>query len=127
MDHGGAVKLIAAAQQAGISRYVMVSSMGADPDAAGDDTFAVYLRAKGQADEDLRASGLDFTVIRPGRLTDDAGTGQVALAENGERGAVPRDDVAAVIADVLPAANTVGRTADLISGNVPVEEAVKAL
>ena len=127
MDYGGAVKLINAAKAAGADRYVMVGSMGADANAPGDDTFAVYLRAKGQADEDLRASGLDFTVIRPGRLTDDAGTGQVALAENGERGEIPRADVAAVLAAVLHAPNTIGKTLDLISGDVLVEEAVKAL
>jgi uncharacterized protein YbjT (DUF2867 family) len=126
MDHGGAVKLIAAAKKAGSDRYVIVSSMGADPDASGDDTFAVYLRAKGQADADLRGSGLDYTVIRPGGLTDDPGTGRVALTENGDRGEIPRDDVAAVLAAVLHAPNTIGKTFDLITGDVPIEEAVEA-
>jgi uncharacterized protein YbjT (DUF2867 family) len=121
MDYGGAVKLMAAD-----TRYVMVSSMGADPDAPGDDTFAVYLQAKGKADAALRESGLDYTIIRPGRLTNDPGTGRVALTENGERGEVPRDDVAAVIAAVLSAPNTIGKTLDLVSGDVPVEEAVQA-
>jgi nucleoside-diphosphate-sugar epimerase len=127
MDYGGAAKLIAAAKQAGIRRYVMVSSMGADPNAAGDDTFSVYLQAKGKADEDLRASGLDFTIVKPGRLTDDPGTGSVTLAESVERGEVPRDDVAAVLAAVLSAPATIGRSAELVSGDVPVEEAVEAL
>ena len=126
MDYGGAVKLLAPAKLDGISRYVMVSSRGADPDAPGDDTFAVYLRAKGKADDDLRASGLDYTIIRPGALTNEAGTGSVALTEHGERGQIPRDDVAAVIAAVLSAPNTIGKTLDLISGDVPVEEAVEA-
>src|SRR5215211_8336975 len=66
MDYGGAVKLIAAAKQAGVGRYVIVSSMGADPDLPGDDTFSVYQRAKGRADDAVRASGLDATVVRPG-------------------------------------------------------------
>jgi uncharacterized protein YbjT (DUF2867 family) len=127
MDHGGAVKLIAAAKAAGIDRYVIVSSMGADPDAPGDDTFAVYLRAKGQADKDLRESGLDYTVIRPGSLTNDPGTGMVSLRENGPRGAIPRDDVAAVLSAVLHAPNTIGKTLDLVSGDVPVQEAVEAV
>jgi uncharacterized protein YbjT (DUF2867 family) len=127
MDYGGAVKLITAANANGIARYVIVSSMGADVDAPGDDTFAVYLRAKGKADDVLRASGLDYTVVRPGRLTNDAANGSVALEENGERGAIPRDDVAAVLAAVLHAPNTVGKTLDLISGDVAVEEAVKAV
>src|SRR5262249_17773510 len=101
MDYGGAVKLINAAKANGIARYVIISSMGADADApGGHDTFAVYLRAKGKADDDLRASGLDYTVVRPGRLTNDAANGHVALTENGERGAIPREDVAAVVAAV---------------------------
>src|SRR4051794_10245306 len=89
MDYGGAVKLIAAAGATGIRRYVIVSSIGADPDAPGDDTFAVYLQAKGRADADLAASGLDHTIVRPGGLTDDPGTGRVALAAKVERGSVP--------------------------------------
>jgi len=127
MDYGGAVKLIDAAKARGIDRYVMVSSMGADADAPGDDTFAVYLRAKGKADDDLRASGLDYTIVRPGRLTNDPAVGRVALTENGERGEIPRADVAAVLAAVLHAPNTIGKTLDLISGDVPVEEAVEAV
>jgi uncharacterized protein YbjT (DUF2867 family) len=127
MDYGGAVKLIRAAKSNGIDRYVIVSSMGADAGAPGDDTFAVYLRAKGKADDVLRTSGLDYTVIRPGRLTNDAGTGSVALTENGARGAIPRADVAAVLAAVLQAPNTIGKSLDLISGDVAVEEAVKAV
>jgi uncharacterized protein YbjT (DUF2867 family) len=127
MDYGGAVKLIRAAKGNGVDRYVIVSSMGADAGAPGDDTFAVYLRAKGKADDVLRTSGLDYTVIRPGRLTNDAGTGSVALTENGARGAIPRADVAAVLAAVLQAPNTIGKSLDLISGDVAVEEAVKAV
>src|SRR3712207_9349356 len=98
MDYGGAVKLIEAAQHEGIKRYVIVSSMGAaEPAAAGaSGTFAVYLQAKHDADEALRASGLDYTIVRPGMLSDDAGTGRVNVGERLERGAVPRDDVASV-------------------------------
>jgi uncharacterized protein YbjT (DUF2867 family) len=127
MDYGGAVKLIAAAKQAGIDRYVIVSSMGANPDAAGDDTFSVYLRAKGRADDALRASGLDATVVRPGGLTNDAGTGRVTLGENVPRGSVTRDDVAAVLLAVLDSPKTIGKTVDLIGGDTPIAEAVKAI
>jgi uncharacterized protein YbjT (DUF2867 family) len=127
MDYGGAAKLIAAAKQAGISRYVMVSSMGADANAPGDDTFSIYLQAKGKADDDLRASGLDFTVVKPGRLTDGPGTDRVDLAEEVERGEVTRADVAAVLAAVLATPGTIGKTAQLVGGDVSVEEAVKAL
>jgi nucleoside-diphosphate-sugar epimerase len=127
MDYGGAVKLLAAAKQAGVRRYVIVSSMGANAAAPGDDTFSVYLRAKGRADEAVRASGLDTTVVRPGGLTNDPGTGLVNLGENVPRGRVPRDDVAAVLAAVLDSPNTVGRTVDLISGDTPLGEAVATL
>ncbi len=85
MDYGGAAKLIAAAEANGISRYVMVSAQNADPDAEGDDTFAVYLRAKGKADEELRTSGLDHTIVRPTGLTDEPGTGTVEIAEQVQR------------------------------------------
>ena len=127
MDYGGAVKLIAAAKQAGVGRYVIVSSMGADPDAPGEDTFSVYLRAKGRADDAVRASGLDATVVRPGGLTNSAGTGRVNLGESVPRGQVTRDDVAAVVAAVLDSPNTIGRTVDLIGGDTPVAEAVEAV
>ncbi len=127
MDYGGAVKLIAAAKQAGVGRYVIVSSMGANPNATGDDTFSVYLRAKGRADDAVRASGLDATVIRPGGLTNDAGTGRVRLGEKLPRGQVTRDDVAAVLVAVLDSPSTIGRTADLIGGDTPIAEAVAAL
>ena len=127
MDYGGAVKLIAAANEAGDRGYVIVSSKGADPNAAGEDTFSVYLRAKGRADDAVRASGLDATVVRPGGLTNEAGTGRVNLGENLPRGQVPRDDVAAVLAAVLTSPNTIGRTVDLIGGDTPISEAVNAI
>jgi uncharacterized protein YbjT (DUF2867 family) len=127
MDYGGAVKLIEAAQQAGIRRYVIVSSMGADPDTPGDDTFSVYQRAKGRADDAVRASGLDATVVRPGGLTNDPGTGRVSLGEKLPRGQVTRDDVAAVLAAVLDTPGTIGRSFDLTGGDTPVAEAVQAV
>ena len=127
MDYGGAVKLIAAAKQARVDRYVIVSSMGANPEIPGNDTFSVYLRAKGRADDAVRASGLDATVVRPGGLTNNAGTGRVRLGESVPRGQVPRDDVAAVLAAVLDSPNTIGRTVDLIGGDTPIAEAVKAI
>jgi uncharacterized protein YbjT (DUF2867 family) len=127
MDYGGAVKLIAAAKQARVDRYVIVSSMGANPEIPGDDTFSVYLRAKGRADDAVLASGLDATVVRPGGLTNNAGTGRVRLGESVPRGQVPRDDVAAVLAAVLDSPNMIGRTVDLIGGDTPIAEAVKAI
>ena len=126
MDYGGAVKLIAAARAAGIRRYLMVSAMSADPDAEGGG-FAVYLRAKGKADAELAAAGLDHTIVRPGGLTDDPGTGRVKAAAKLDRGQIPRHDVAAVLAACLDAPNTVGKTFDLVSGETPVDDAVRSL
>ncbi len=124
MDLGGAVKLIDGARRAGIRRYVMVSAISADANAPGDDVFAVYLRAKGEADAELQASGLDYTIVRPGHLTDDPGTGRVNLGDDVGRGDIPRDDVAAVLVAVLHEPDTVGRTYELIAGETPVDEAV---
>jgi nucleoside-diphosphate-sugar epimerase len=122
MDLGGAVKLIEAAKAGGIRRYVMVSSINADPNHQGDDTFSVYLRAKGEADAELAASGLDYTIVRPGPLTNDPGTGRVAV--DAGRGDVTRDDVAAVLAAVLHEPGTIGRTFDLSGGETPIGEAL---
>ena len=122
MDLGGAVKLMNAAKAAGIRRYVMVSSINADPDHPGDDTFSIYLRAKGEADAELVASGLEYTIVRPGGLTDDPGTGRVQL--DAGRGDVTRDDVAAVLAAVIHEPDTIGRTFELIGGDTPIDEAL---
>ena len=127
MDYGGAAKLIAAARASGISRYVIVSSQGADPDAEGDDTFAVYLRAKGKADEELRGSGLDYSIVRPTGLTDEPGTGTVEIAEQVERGQISREDVASVLVAVLDEPATIGKTFALGPGDVPIAEAVAQL
>jgi len=128
VDKGGAVKLIDAAKAEGISRYLIVSSMGADKAPEdGAEGFGAYLRAKFEADEALRASGLDYTVVRPGGLTDDPGTGLIAIAEHLDRGQIPRADVAAVFVACLDEPGTIGKSFDLISGTTPITEAVAAL
>jgi nucleoside-diphosphate-sugar epimerase len=125
MDYGGAVKLIDAAKAAGIPRYVIVSSMGANPDQEGDDTFSVYLRAKGKADAAVRESGLEYTIVRPGMLTDDPGTGGVQIGD--QRGEISRDDVAAVLALVLHHPAAAGWAFGITGGSTPIEEAVASL
>ena len=127
IDFAGALKLAAAARGAGVRRYVVVSSMGADPDAEGEDTFAAYLRAKGAADREARGSGLDCTIVRPGRLTDAPGTGTIHGGEGVGRGEVSREDVAAVVAACLHEPGTAGLTIEVIGGDEPIEEAVTAL
>jgi uncharacterized protein YbjT (DUF2867 family) len=127
MDYGGAAKLIAAALASDVRRYVMVSAQGADPAAEGDDTFAVYLQAKGRADEELRSSGLDYSVVRPTGLTDEPATGTVEIAERVARGQISRDDVAAVLLRVLQEPGSIGKTFDVGPGDVPIDEAVAAI
>jgi uncharacterized protein YbjT (DUF2867 family) len=127
MDRDGAIRLIAACRKGGVDRYVMVSAMGAnDPELPGDG-FAAYLRAKAQADAALTQSGLRWTIVRPGGLLDDPGTGRVQVGEALERGSVPRADVAAVLAAALGTSSTVGRAFDVISGPTPIEEALAEL
>jgi uncharacterized protein YbjT (DUF2867 family) len=125
VDYGGAVKLIAAAKAGGIDRYVIVSSRGADPDAPGDEGFAVYLRAKGKADAELQASGLAYTIVRPGGLTDDPGTGRIRTDTGA--GNISRDDVAAVLAAALHDPALAGVTFEVVEGETPIEQALAAL
>jgi len=122
MDRDGAVKLIEAAKANGIERYVIVSSRGADAHAQGDG-FNAYLRAKGEADEAVRASGLAWTIVRPGALTNKPGTGRVSTASGD--GEISRDDVAATLVAVLDEPATAGRTFLLIGGETPIVEAIQ--
>jgi uncharacterized protein YbjT (DUF2867 family) len=127
VDKGAAILLADAARQAGVRRYVMISAMGteqADPDS--DEVFQVYLRAKKAADDYVQASGLDWTIVRPGRLTDDAGTGRVSVGTL-EPGEVPRADVAAVVREALHTPASIGATFDLLGGDTPVAEALASL
>lgn len=124
VDRDGAIKLIEAAKKNGINRYVLISAMGVE-EPRGNDVFQAYQKAKAEADEALRTSGLDYTIIKPGRLTDDQGTGRVTLAPELSRGEIPREDVAAVLAEVLETPETAGHQFDLVSGGTPVAEAVK--
>ncbi|GLX18184.1 SDR family oxidoreductase [Streptomyces lavendulae] len=126
VDRGAAVLFADAAERARVRRFLMVSTMGADPRHEGEEVFDVYLRAKGDADAHLRTRlGLEWTVLRPGQLTEDAGTGLVRLEADTGRGLVPRDDVAAVLAELVETPATAGLTLELVSGSAPVSVAVK--
>lgn len=127
VDKGAAVLFADAAVRARVRRFVVVSSMGADAQHQGDDVFDVYLRAKGEADDHVRGLDLDWTILRPGSLTNDAGTGLVRLEAHTGRGPVPRDDVAAVLAELVDTPATTGLTLELVSGSTPVSVAVKSV
>jgi nucleoside-diphosphate-sugar epimerase len=127
VDYGGAVKLIATAKARGIPRYAMVSSVGADPDLEGDDTFTVYLKAKGRADAEVMASGLAYAIVRPGRLTDEPGSGRVRVGDHVGSGQISREDVAAVLAAVLLEPGVVDAVFEVVAGDDPILEAVAAL
>jgi len=129
VDLEGSLKSIEGARQAGIQRFVQVSAIGVDeplPPETGA-VWRAYVEAKRDADAALRASGLAWTILRPGRLTDEPATGLVALGSAVERGDVPRADVAAVLAAVVDQEATVGRQWNLVSGDTPVPDAVHAL
>ena len=127
VDYAGAAKLMVAARALGVARYVIVSSIGTASPPDDDDVFSIYLRAKARADDELRASGLDWTVVRPGRLTDDPGTGRVEAGESVPRGEVARDDVAATLLAVLDEPGTIGLTFELVGGDSPIADAVADL
>jgi nucleoside-diphosphate-sugar epimerase len=126
LDRDGAIKLLEAATDAGIVRYVIVSSIGTDNPPSGDDVFSVYLRAKAEADAAVAASDREWTVVRPGSLTDDPGAGTATIATEPVRDSVARDDVAAVLAAVLAEPRTVGTTLYVVGGDQPIAEALEA-
>lgn len=123
VDYAGAVKLMEVARRNQIDRYVIVSSIGADPEAEDDGAFGTYLKAKGKADQKLMESGLSYTIIRPGHLTNDPAKGAIQLGD--ERGEITRADVAAVIAEVLDTPGTAGEIMVINNGPIPIAEAVR--
>ena len=129
VDRAAAGLFADAAEQAGVRRHLQVGSMGADraDSLDDDDIFTVYLKAKWAAEEDLRSRDLDWTILRPGGLTNDAGTGQVKLADKTGNGSISRDDVALVLAGLCDTPAAIGRTLELVAGDTPVSEALKNL
>ena len=123
VDYGAAVKLM----DAGVRRYVMVSAISAGRPDDWSEPMRPYYEAKAGADERLMESGLDYTIVRPGGLTDDPGTGAVRVGTDLERGSIPREDVAAVLLAVLETPSSIGKTFELVSGDTPIGDAVREL
>ena len=127
VDYGGAAKLVQAALVEDVRRFLIVSAMGVNHPEQWSDEMRPYYEAKAEADKIVMESGLDYTIVRPGGLTDDPGTGKVEIAERVEYGSVTRDDVAAVIAECLVADNSIGKAFDLLNDGTPIADAVRAL
>ena len=123
VDYGAAVKLM----EGGVSRYVMVSAIAAGRPQEWSDQMRPYYEAKAGADERLMESGLDYTIVRPGGLTDEPGTGRVLVGTELDYAQVPRDDVAAVLLAVLEQPSSIGKTFELLSGDQPIDEAIASL
>ncbi|MFC4402240.1 SDR family oxidoreductase [Gracilibacillus xinjiangensis] len=129
VDLDGAVKTIEAAKQANVKRYIMISSFDTTREAiqSAPESFAPYVVAKHYADEWLRDTDLDYTIIHPGALTNEAGKNQVELAEQVERGEVPREDIAHVILESLLNDSTIKKEFQVVSGNSTIEDAIRSL
>jgi nucleoside-diphosphate-sugar epimerase len=130
VDRGASVLMADAAERAGVRRFVQVSSIGAGapPPPGTDETFAAYLAAKTAAEEDLRRRDLDWTILRPGGLTNDPGTGLVQLADTVPRGQISRDDVATVLAALATTKDlALHRALSLVAGDTPIAQALANL
>lgn len=129
LDRDGAIKTVESAVRVSARRLVIISSMGADSPPDDEETFSVYLQAKHDADEAVRAtttgSTLRYTILRPGRLTDDDPTGSVQLAVRTDRAEIPRSDVAAVLAEMIDSGHGNDRTLEVVSGQTSIVEAVR--
>lgn len=125
VDQEGAKRLIDAAKQAGIEKFVMLSSMGADNPSQNKE-LEVYLQAKQNADEHLRASGLDYSIVRPGQLTNENGKGRIELGfKLSKRGSISRADVAKTLVEVLDSDVMQNQTFELLEGETSIENAVR--
>lgn len=130
IDRDGAIKAIDEAQKAGVKRFIMVSALKANRDSENwSEAMQHYYEAKSAADEYLRNSGLDYTILMPGRLSNEDGTGNIDLGERIEldNRSITRDDVASVIVEILDQRNTFGKSLELLQGNIPINEAVEKI
>jgi len=127
IDLDGAIKSMEAAKLAGVRRFVIVSAIGVHHREKWMESAPYYSAAKHYADVWLTQSGLDYTILRPGRLTNEAGTGKVTAAVDLDPGSIPREDVASTIVASLENPHTIGKAFDLVSGDTSIEEALRSL
>ncbi|XXM70498.1 SDR family oxidoreductase [Lysinibacillus sphaericus] len=129
IDQEGAKKAVDYAKEKGIERFIMLSSMGADQPENAPEGMGVYLNAKHDADVHLKESGLNYTIVRPGALTHDDAKGKIIAQSSIEdkSGDIPRADVAKVLVESLTAPETNHKVIEILSGDTPVEEALKKI
>lgn len=130
VDKEGAVKAINVAKAKGIRRFIMVSAFGADFEPKDwPDSMQHYYEAKSAADNYLISSGLEYTILKPGRLTNENGTGKIDLGvrTKDRSGAIPREDVAATIKLIIDRPNTFKASYEMLQGDTPITEAVKSV
>ena len=128
VDHRGAARVAHIAEDAGVRRFVLLSANGADAPNSWGPAYADYLSAKRAGEEAVAARNLDWTILRPGALTDGGGTGRITLLTSpGGTGSISRRDVARTLAALLPHDGTIGKTLELWSGSTPIVEAVASV
>ncbi|WP_285768234.1 SDR family oxidoreductase [Peribacillus sp. SI8-4] len=127
VDKLGAIKLVDAAKKNGIDRFVMLSSVGSDNPGQAQGSMRHYLEAKHDADEHLKASGLTYTIVRPVALTNDQALGKILAARKVDHTdkSIPRADVASVLAQSVTEESTFNKTFEILSGDLPIREALK--
>lgn len=128
VDRDGSVLSAEAADLAGVDRFVQISAISVDEPVSADanEQWTAYVQAKKDADDSLKSRSLKWTILRPGGLTDDPGTGKIQLADKLERGQIPREDVAATVIAVLEQPESQGHVWELVGGETPIADAVRA-
>lgn len=127
VDQNGAKNIIDEAKNQGVKRFVMLSSMGTDAPEQGPEGLQLYLRAKAIADEYLKQSNLQYTIVRPGTLSNDQATGKIDINNDIEDKSqtIPRADVATVLLECLNEEATIGKTFEMLAGETEIEQAIK--
>lgn len=124
VDQNAAIRLMDDCSQSSVRRFIMISAIGSDP-LSDSPRIQNYLRAKGVADERLRSSSLDYTILAPGTLSNEPGSGKIQAAESLEcHGTLPREDLSRCVIEVLRNYNSVGKTIQVISGQESIKSAI---
>src|SRR5690625_599162 len=128
VDQNGAINLIDQAKAAGVKKFVMLSSMGADDPESGPENIKHYLKAKKEADDHLKACFMEYSIVRPGHLTTDEKTNKIKAGEKlNESGKISRKDVAQVLVDCLQDGIAQNKSFEILSGEMGIEFALREI